>query len=50
MPPNNYPFYNDDEKYKPIIFADGGQFSGESVAGEPAAAAAAAAEGERPRT
>lgn len=28
MPPNNYPFYNDDEKYVPITQADGGQLSG----------------------
>lgn len=28
MPPNNYPFYNDDEKYIPIMQADGGQLSG----------------------
>ncbi|GMH32680.1 hypothetical protein BSKO_00514 [Bryopsis sp. KO-2023] len=25
--PNNYPFYNDDEKYVPIMQADGGQLS-----------------------
>ena len=24
IPPNNYPFYNDDEKYVPIVQADGG--------------------------
>ena len=28
VPPNNYPFYNDDEKYVPIMQADGGQLSG----------------------
>ena len=26
--PNDYPFYGDDEKYVPIIQADGGQLSG----------------------
>ena len=30
VPPNNYPFYNDDEKYVPIMQADGGQLSGKS--------------------
>ena len=49
VPPNNYPFYNDDEKYKPIIFADGGQFSGENVAGEPRSPPPSP-KGERPRT
>lgn len=28
VPPNNYPFYNDDEKYVPVMQADGGQLSG----------------------
>jgi hypothetical protein len=28
VPPNNYPFYNDDEKYVPVVQADGGQLSG----------------------
>ncbi|KAK9823441.1 hypothetical protein WJX72_002787 [[Myrmecia] bisecta] len=27
VPPNNYPFYSDDEKYVPIMQADGGQLS-----------------------
>eukprot|EP00889_Picochlorum_renovo_P000475 jgi/Picre1/27505/NNA_000472.t1 len=27
VPPNNYPFYNDDEKYVPVMQADGGQLS-----------------------
>jgi len=27
VPPNNYPFYNDDEKYIPVMQADGGQLS-----------------------
>ncbi len=27
--PNNYPFYNEDEKYVPVMQADGGQLSGE---------------------
>lgn len=27
IPPNNYPFYNDDEKYVPVIQPDGGQLS-----------------------
>jgi hypothetical protein len=30
VPPNNYPFYNDDEKYVPIMQADGGQLSGKT--------------------
>jgi hypothetical protein len=30
VPPNNYPFYNDDEKYVPIMQADGGQLSGKN--------------------
>lgn len=29
VPPNNYPFYNNDEKYVPVMQADGGQLSGE---------------------
>jgi hypothetical protein len=29
VPPNNYPFYNEDEKYVPMMQADGGQLSGE---------------------
>lgn len=28
VPPNNYPFYNDEEKYVPVMQADGGQLSG----------------------
>ena len=28
VPPNNYPFYSEDEKYVPIVQADGGQLSG----------------------
>lgn len=28
VPPNNYPFYSEDEKYVPIMQADGGQLSG----------------------
>ncbi len=28
VPPNNYPFYSQDEKYVPIMQADGGQLSG----------------------
>jgi hypothetical protein len=28
VPPNNYPFYNDEEQYKPVMQADGGQLSG----------------------
>jgi hypothetical protein len=28
VPPNNYPFYTEDEKYVPIVQADGGQLSG----------------------
>lgn len=28
VPPNNYPFYNDNEKYIPVMQADGGQLSG----------------------
>lgn len=28
VPPNNYPFYNEDEKYVPVMQADGGQLSG----------------------
>jgi hypothetical protein len=27
VPPNNYPFYNEDEKYVPVMQADGGQLS-----------------------
>ncbi|KAK9832968.1 hypothetical protein WJX74_003142 [Apatococcus lobatus] len=27
VPPNNYPFYSEQEKYKPILQADGGQLS-----------------------
>ncbi|KAL6775802.1 hypothetical protein ACKKBG_A18550 [Auxenochlorella protothecoides x Auxenochlorella symbiontica] len=27
VPPNNYPFYSEDEKYVPIMQADGGQLS-----------------------
>ncbi|KAK9868405.1 hypothetical protein WJX84_002515 [Apatococcus fuscideae] len=27
VPPNNYPFYSDEEKYKPILQPDGGQLS-----------------------
>merc|ERR1719335_189348 len=27
VPPNNYPFYSEEEKYKPIIFKDGGQYA-----------------------
>ncbi|KAI3435551.1 hypothetical protein D9Q98_001616 [Chlorella vulgaris] len=27
VPPNNYPFYNEDEKYVPMMQADGGQLS-----------------------
>ncbi|KAK2079390.1 hypothetical protein QBZ16_003081 [Prototheca wickerhamii] len=27
VPPNNYPFYSEDEKYVPIVQADGGQLS-----------------------
>lgn len=27
MPPNNYPFYSEDEKYKPKVQPDGGQWS-----------------------
>ena len=30
VPPNNYPFYSENEKYKPIMQADGGQLSGTS--------------------
>lgn len=28
VPPNNYPFYSDEEKYVPVMQADGGQLSG----------------------
>ncbi len=28
VPPNNYPFYAEHEKYKPVMQADGGQLSG----------------------
>jgi len=28
IPPNNYQFYSDQEKYTPVIQADGGQLSG----------------------
>lgn len=28
MPPNNYPFYSEEEKYVPVVQADGGQLSG----------------------
>ena len=27
IPPNNYPFYNDDERYQPVVQPDGGQLS-----------------------
>ncbi|GLC42997.1 hypothetical protein PLESTM_001411000 [Pleodorina starrii] len=27
VPPNNYPFYTEDEKYTPVVQADGGQLS-----------------------
>merc|ERR1712144_30339 len=27
IPPNNYPFYSEEEKYKPVIQPDGGQLS-----------------------
>ena len=30
VPPNNYPFYSEDEKYVPVVQADGGQLSGAS--------------------
>lgn len=30
--PNSYPFYSDDEKYIPIMQADGGQLSGKQQA------------------
>ena len=28
IPPNNYPFYNEEEKYVPVVQPDGGQLSG----------------------
>lgn len=28
VPPNNYPFYSEEERYVPVIQADGGQLSG----------------------
>ena len=28
IPPNNYPFYKEEEKYKPVVQPDGGQLSG----------------------
>lgn len=28
VPPNPYPFYNEDERYLPLIQPDGGQMSG----------------------
>ena len=31
VPPNNYPFYSDDEKYMPVMQSDGGQLSGVMV-------------------
>lgn len=34
VPPNNYPFYDEDEKYVPVMQADGGQLSGEGPAGQ----------------
>jgi hypothetical protein len=34
VPPNNYPFYNEDEKYVPVMQADGGQLSGEPSDGQ----------------
>ena len=30
IPPNNYPFYKDEEKYEPVVQPDGGQLSGKS--------------------
>lgn len=32
VPPNNYPFYGDSEKYVPLTQSDGGQLSGVAVA------------------
>lgn len=32
VPPNNYPFYNEFEKYVPVMQADGGQLSGDAPA------------------
>ena len=29
VPPNNYPFYSEEERYVPIMQADGGQLSGD---------------------
>lgn len=29
VPPNNYPFYSEEERYVPIVQADGGQLSGD---------------------
>ena len=31
VPPNNYPFYSDEEKYVPVMQSDGGQLSGTSA-------------------
>lgn len=28
VPPNNYPFYSEDEVYTPVLQPDGGQLSG----------------------
>ena len=35
VPPNNYPFYTEGEKYEPIMQADGGQLSGGQRCSEP---------------
>lgn len=34
MPPNNYPFYSEEEKYVPVVQADGGQLSGGAAGAE----------------
>ena len=34
VPPNNYPFYGERERYTPVIQSDGGQLSGDGAGRE----------------